>query len=174
MKSLVPLVLAAVMVSAEPMGLVVERGEDRLVIHIDLVESLPDNVEDILSSGARAQIDYPVRVYVRRRLFPDRRIWRGTAESSVVFDALTGRYRCQLIVNGTTTDSKELLSADDAKRWLLSPPSVEVPMPKVKKDAIIRVRARAVYARGTSWLVFPTSDGSDWFENRLEPPPDDS
>lgn len=165
--------MAVAVLAAEPLVLDVERDEDRLVIRFDLVEALPDSVETVLLSGARAQIDYSLRVYSRRRFFPDRRLWRGTAESIVTFDALTNRFRCQLIVNGTTTDSRELLSAEDARRWLLAPPPVEVPLPRGRRGAFLRVRARAVFARGTSWLIFPTSDGTDWTETRLEPPRDD-
>lgn len=173
MRGLVSVILAVAVFAAEPMVLDVERGTDRLVIRCNLVDVLPDSLESTLSSGARAQIDYSLRVYSRRRLFPDRRLWRGTAESIVTFDALTGRYRCQLIVNGTTTDSKEFLSTEEARRWLLAPPPVEVPLPKGRRDAFLRVRARAVFSRGTTWLVFPSSDGTDWTETRLEPPPDD-
>ena len=165
-----PIMLAVAVFATEPMVLDVERGEDQLVIRLDLIDAVPDDFDTVLSSGARAEIEYTLRVYSRRRMFPDRRLWRGTAQSIVVFDALTGRYRCQLIVNGTTTHSRELLSEEEARRWLLAPPPVEVPLPKGRQEAFIRVRARAVFSRGTRWLVFPTSDGTDWTETRIEPP----
>ena len=167
------MLLAAAAFASEPMVLDVAREADRLVIHLALVDPVPEDIDTVLSSGARAEIEYTVRVFARRRMFPDRRLWRGTAESSVIFDALTGRYRCQLIVNGTTTDSRELLSFEEARRWLLAPPPVEVPIAKGRRDALLRVRARAVFSRGTTWLVFPSSTGTDWAEIKLEPLPDE-
>ncbi len=163
------LLLTAAM-AAEPLSIDVERGPEELVIQFTLVEALPESLESVLSSGAKVEINYPLRVYGRRRLFPDRRIWKGVAQSIVSFDAVTGRYRCQLIVSGTTTVSRELDSAEAARQWLAAPPPVEVPLPKARRDAYLRIRVRAVFSSGTAWLVFPTTDGTDWVEVKLDPP----
>ena len=125
-------------------------------------------VASTISSGARIEIDYPLRVYARRRMFPDRRIWKGVARSTVTFDAITGRYLCQLIVNGSTTVSREVDSVEFALQWLKAPPAVEVPLPKGRRTAFLRVRARAVFSSGTTWLVFPSTEGTDWVEVKLE------
>jgi hypothetical protein len=101
-------------------------------------------------------------------LLPDRKVWKGVARSTVTFDAVTGRYLCQLIVNGSTTVSREVESAEVARQWLTAPPAVEVPLPEGRRDAFLRVRVRAVFSSGTSWLVFPSTDGTDWVEVRLE------
>jgi len=161
------LILTAAL-AAEPMIIAVDRGPDELVIRIELVEMLPEELEAALSTGSRVAIDYPLRVYARRRIFPDRKIWKGVAQSSVAFDAVTGRYLCQLIVRGTTTVSREVDSATDARRWLVAPPAVEVPIPEARRAAFLRVRARAVFSSGTTWLVFPSTEGTDWVELRLE------
>lgn len=165
------LILTAAL-TAEPMTIDVDRGVDELAIRIELVEELPEELETAFSTGSRVAIDYPLRVYARRRLFPDRKIWKGVAQSAVTFDAVTGRYLCQLIVNGTTTFSREVDSAADAHRWLVAPPAVEVPIPEARREAFLRVRVRAVFSSGTTWLVFPSTEGTDWVEKRLEAPPD--
>lgn len=148
----------------------VDRQPDELVIRIELVEDLPEGVESAFSSGSRVAIDYPLRVYARRRLFPDRKVWKGVVQSAVVFDAVTGRYLCQLIVDGTATASREIDSAADAHRWLVAPPVVEVPIPKARREAFLKVRVRAVFSSGTKWLVFPSTEGTEWVEMRLEAP----
>ena len=138
------------------------------MIRFELVAEMPESVVNTVSSGARVEIDYALRVYGRRRMFPDRRIWKGVARSTVTFDAITGRYLCQLIVNGSTTVSREVDSVDFALQWLTAPPAVEVPLPKGRRDAFLRVRVRAVFSSGTTWLVFPSTEGTDWVEVKLE------
>ena len=165
------LVLTAAL-TAEPMVIDVDRGIDELVIRIELVEDLPEELETAFSTGSRVAIDYPLRVYGRRRMFPDRRVWKGVVQSAVAFDAVTGRYLCQLIVNGTITVSREVDSAADAHRWLVAPPAVEIRIPEARREAFLRVRARAVFSSGTTWLVFPSTEGTGWVEVRLEAPQD--
>jgi hypothetical protein len=146
----------------------VDRGPEELTIRFELLAEMPESVVNAVSSGARIEVDYPVRVYGRRKMFPDRRIWKGIARSTVTFDAITGRYLCQLIVNGSTTVSREVDSIDFALQWLAAPPAVEVPLPKGRRDAFLRVRVRAVFSSGTTWLVFPSTEGTDWIEVKLE------
>lgn len=160
--------------AAEPMALDIHRGDDALIISFSLTQELPESIEETLSSGATVVIDYPLRVYGKRRLFPDRRVWKGVAKVTVNYDAVTGRFLCQLIVNGDTTASREVDSVEAARSWLTSPPAVELPVPEARRDSILRVRVRAVFASGTAWLVFPSTDGTEWLEVRLEPTPDEA
>lgn len=169
MASLVCALALAAALAAEPMILEVDRSGGDLLVSFALHEALPLSLEDTLASGATAEIDYQLRVYARRKVIPDRRVWKGVAKATVTFDAITGRYLCQLIVNGDTTASREVEALSAARTWLRSPPVVTVPVPEGRRDAIIRVRVRAVFSRGTTWLVFPTTDGTDWLELRLEP-----
>jgi hypothetical protein len=166
------LALAAAL-AAEPMTLEVDRGAEEVVITFALADDPPESVTAPLASGATTEIDYQLRVYARRRFFPDRKVWKGVARATVTFDAVTGRYLCQLIVNGDTTVSREVGSLAAAHGWLRAPPAVEVPMPDARRGAIIRVRVRAVFASGTAWLVFPTTEGTDWVEMRLDPSAED-
>ncbi len=159
--------------ASEPVALDVDRGREELRISFALGESLPESVQQGLGSGAEAEVDYQLRVYARRKFFPDRKVWKGLAKSTVTFDAVTGRYLCQLIVNGDTTFSREVDSVAEALRWLSAPPPVTVPLPEGRRDAVLRVRARAVFDSGTTWLVFPTTEGTDWLEVRLEPEAED-
>ena len=89
--------------ASDAMLLEVDRGPEELVIRFELLTEAPESVLQAVSSGARVEIDYPLRVYARRKMFPDRRVWKGVARATVSFDAITGRYLCQLIVNGSTT-----------------------------------------------------------------------
>lgn len=159
--------------ASEPMALDVDRGREELRISFALSESLPESVQQALGSGAEAEVDYELRVYARRKFFPDRKVWKGLAKSTVTFDAVTGRYLCQLIVNGDTTVSREVDSVAEALHWLSTPPAVTVPLPEGRRDAVLRVRVRAVFDSGTAWLVFPTTEGTDWLEVRLEPEAED-
>lgn len=168
MSSLVAAVLLVASLASDALQVAVDRGPEELVIRCELLAEAPQEVTAAISSGARIEIDYPLRVYARRKMFPDRRVWKGVARSTVTFDAITGRYLCQLIVNGSTTVSREVDSAEFALRWLTAPPAIEVPLPKGRRDAFLRVRARAVFSSGTTWLVFPSTDGTDWVEVKLE------
>jgi hypothetical protein len=168
MSSLVAAVLLVVSLASDALLVEVDRGPEELTIRFELLADMPESVVNAVSSGARIEVDYPVRVYGRRKMFPDRRIWKGIARSTVTFDAITGRYLCQLIVNGSTTVSREVDSIDFALQWLAAPPAVEVPLPKGRRDAFLRVRVRAVFSSGTTWLVFPSTEGTDWIEVKLE------
>ena len=168
MSSLVAALLLVASLASDALLVGVDRSPEELAIRFELLVEMPEAVANTISSGARIEIDYPLRVYARRRMFPDRRIWKGVARSTVTFDAITGRYLCQLIVNGSTTVSREVDSVEFALRWLTAPPAVEVPLPKGRRDAFLRVRARAVFSSGTTWLVFPSTEGTDWVEVKLE------
>jgi hypothetical protein len=173
MSSLAVTVLLVASLATDALHVAVDRGPEELVVRFELLTEIPETVSNMVSSGARIEIDYPLRVYGRRKIFPDRRIWKGVARSTVTFDAITGRYLCQLIVNGSTTVSREVESVEVARRWLAAPPPVEVPLPKGRRDDFLRVRARAVFSSGTTWLVFPSTEGTDWVEVKLEAPQDE-
>lgn len=168
MSSLVAAFLIVASLASDALHVGVDRGPEELAIRLELLAEIPEDVARAISSGARIEIDYPLRVYARRRMFPDRRVWKGVARSTVTFDAITGRYLCQLIVNGSTTVSREVDSVEFARQWLTAPPAVEVPIPKGRRGAFLRVRARAVFSSGTTWLVFPSTEGTDWVEVKLE------
>jgi hypothetical protein len=168
MSNLATVLLLTMSLASEVMRLEVDRSPEELVVRFELLAEMPESVLSTVSSGARIEVDYPLRVYGRRKMFPDRRIWKGVARATVTFDAITGRYLCQLIVNGSTTVSREVDSVELARQWLRAPPAVEVPIPKGRRDAFLRVRVRAVFSSGTKWLVFPSSEGTDWVEVKLE------
>lgn len=169
MSTLAAVFLLLASVASETMLVEVERGPQELSVRFELLMEMPEEVAKSLSSGARIEVDYPLRVYARRKMFPDNRLWKGVARATVTFDAITGRYLCQLIVNGSTTVSREVESEEVARQWLVAPPAVEVPIPKGRRDAFLRVRVRAVFWSGTTWLVFPSTEGTDWVEVKLEP-----
>ena len=168
MSSLAAALLLVVSLASDALLVEVDRRPAELRVRFELLADMPDTLVNSLSSGARIELDYPIRVYARRKMFPDNRIWKGVARATVTFDAITGRYLCQLIVNGSTTVSREVESAEIARQWLASPPAVNLPLPKGRRDAFLRVRVRAVFSSGTRWLVFPSTDGTDWVEVKLE------
>jgi len=85
------------------------------------------------------------------------------------FDAVTGRYRCEIILDGIITESKEAESAEEALLWLISPPPVRVELPEERRQAALKVRVRAVFSSGTTWLIFPTQNATPWVETSLDP-----
>ena len=104
MSSLAAIFLLLVSVVSETLLVEVERGPEELSVRFELLTEMPDSVASSLSSGARIEVDYPLRVYARRPLFPDNRLFKGVARATVTFDAITGRYLCQLIVNGSAVN----------------------------------------------------------------------
>jgi hypothetical protein len=172
--TLVLVALSAAEPAGEPLQVEVQRWGGELIVRLELSTDLPVDFATDLSSGAPAEIDYLIRVYSRRKLFPDRRVWKAVAEASATFDAITGRYICQLIVNEDTVASSEVETPRAARDWLRAPPPMEVVLPEPRQDDFIRVRARAVFDRGTSWLIFPTTEGTDWVEVQLNPPARDA
>lgn len=171
MSGLTFIILLIAALSAQPMALEVDRGEGIVTVRFEVLEPLPVAAETALTTGAEVRIQFPLRVYARRRMWWDNKIWKGVAETAVTFDAITGRYLCRLIVKGETTVSQEVGSIEAARSWLVAPPSVDLPIPSARQNAHLRVAVRAVYSRGTTWLVFPSTTGTDWIEVRLEPPP---
>jgi len=85
MSSLAAAVLLIASLASDALLVEVDRGPEELVVRFELLAEMPESVVNTVSSGARIEIDYPLRVYARRRMFPDRRIWKGEARSTVTF-----------------------------------------------------------------------------------------
>jgi hypothetical protein len=166
------LLLAAGMVLPEPPLLEVTREPAAVEIAFRLVTALPEHLAAGLESGAEVRLAYPIRVKAKRRGWWDRRVWSGELVTTVAFDAVTGRYRCEVILDGIITESREVESADGAVGWLTAPPPVRVELPEERRNAILRVRVRTVFSSGTTWLIFPTQEATRWTESTLEPPPE--
>lgn len=168
MSGFLSVLFAVALFASQPLALEVERTAETLTLRFELLAPLPESVETALTSSAEVRIQFPFRVYARRRVWWDNRILKGIAETSATFDAVTGRYLCQLRVRKETVLSREFDSPEDAHRWLTAPPSISLPLPPARAGATLRVRVRAVFASGTTWLIFPTTDGTAWVEARLE------
>jgi hypothetical protein len=164
------LLLAAGIALPDPVALEVIREPAMVEVGFRLVVSLPDDVVAALESGAEVRLTYPLRVRAKRRGWWDRRLWTGELVTIAAFDAVTGRFRCQVIVDGVITASNEAESIDEALVWLTHPPSVRVELPVERRRATLRIRVRAVFSSGTTWLIFPTQDATPWSEINLEPP----
>lgn len=166
------LLLAMGIALPDPVALEVTRDPTTVEIRFQLVESLPEEISDALESSAEVRLTYPLRVRAKRRGWWDRRLWSGELVSISAFDAVTGRYRCQVILNGIITASDEAESTEEALRWLTNPPPVRVELPPERRRANLRIRVRAVFSSGTTWLIFPTTDATSWSELILEPLPE--
>ena len=164
------ILLATGIALPDPVALEVTRDPATVEIRFRLVESLPEEISDALASSAEVRLTYPLRVRAKRRGWWDRRLWSGELVSISTFDAVTGRFRCQVILNGIITASDEAESTEEALRWLTNPPPVRVELPTERRQANLRIRVRAVFSSGTTWLIFPTTDATPWSEIILEPP----
>ena len=137
----------------EPTGLQVE-------LHLSV--PLPEAMEKALPSGAVVRVLYPLKVRSRRKLWWDKRLFSAEAESLVAFDPLTGRYRCQFRLGEVVVAVHETASIEAARDWLTDPPPFHIVIARRRKH--VRIEARAIFASGSTWLVFPTSTGTDWVE----------
>ena len=150
----------------EPLHIETQRDGASVEVSLRLIVPLPRAFEEALPSGAFVRVLYPVEISVRRRLWWDKTVFKGDVVSSVAFDPVIGRYRCQLLLDETIVLSRETTSAAVAREWLSSPPSVQLVVPYRRRP--LRMRARAVFTTGTRWLIFPTSRGTEWVEHWLD------
>jgi hypothetical protein len=163
------LILAAGLAApTEPLRVSVARERDALEVRVELLAPLPDTLQTALPSGAQVRVVYPLRLRVRRSFVWDRRLWKGEITASVAFDPVVGRYRCELVLDRVIVATRETDSSTAALVWLRSPPAVRLDLPAERRSADLLVRVRAVFASATRWLLFPSVEGTDWVEVRLE------
>lgn len=171
MQAFLAVSLAAALMTPMTLHVEVERERGALKMRFDLGGGLPASFEEALPSGAHVRVTYEVRVRAHRRLWWNRRIWSGAAVSTVAFDPVTGRYLCELILDDVIVASLETEQVDDAREWLVAPPPVRVLLPPTRRPLRLRVRSRAIFSSSTTWLIFPSIEGTDWVEVRLEAEP---
>jgi len=165
-------VLATVLVSfmlaagsLPPLEVHVHRSGGALEVKLKLNAALPECISDALPSGAEVSVTYAVQVRRRRHLLWDPKIWDGNAVATVTFDPLTGRYRGELLLNDVIVASKEMTRATRAIEWLRSPPAFRLLLPRTKRA--LTLRARAIFSTGTTWLIFPSAQGTGWVRVRV-------
>ncbi len=166
------LVLAAGITLPEPLILEATREPAAVEISFRLTTALPEALTTALGSGAEVRLTFPLKIKAKRRGWWDRRLWSGELVTIAAFDAVTGRYRCEVVLDGIITVSEEVESPEDAVRWLTTPPPVRIQLPEARRQAFLKVRVRTVFSSGTTWLIFPTQDATPWTEVTLERPPD--
>jgi len=147
----------------------VDREPAAVDVGFRLVTPLPEEMAAAVASGAETRLVYPLRVKAKRRGWWDRRLWSGELVTIVAFDPVTGRFRCEVILDGVIIESGEAESIEEAHNWLTTPPPIRIELPEARRDAILKVRVRVIYSSGTTWLIFPTQDASAWAETILEP-----
>lgn len=166
------LLLAAGIALPDPLALEVTREPAAVEVDFRLTAPLPEELAATLESGAETRLSYPLKIKAKRRGWWDRRVWSGELVTIASFDPLTGRFPCQVVLDGIITESGEAESAEDAIRWLTDPPKVRIELPPERRRAILKVRVRAVFSSGTTWLIFPTQDATKWVEAVFEPLPE--
>jgi hypothetical protein len=162
----------SILLAASSLAVEVTPTRESLEVQLELVEALPEAFAEALPSGAVIRVIYPLKVRSKRSFFWDRRLWHGEVIASATFDPITGRYRCELLLDEVMVASEERGSAAEAERWLTRPPAVRLALREVKRIERIYVRARAVYSTSTTWLVFPDSEGTEWVEAVISFPDD--
>lgn len=168
MSLLLTLLLAAGVALPDPLTLEVAREPTAVEVAFRLDADLPEELAEALSAGAEVRLAYTLRVKAKRRSLWDKRVWSGELVTIAAFDPVTGRYRCQVVLDGIITSTGETESADAAREWLAAPPPVRVELPEERRRSDLRVRVRATFARGTTWLIFPTQDATPWVEIVLD------
>ncbi len=158
------LVLAAGVSGADPLTVQAVRQPTAVEVSFQLVDPLPDQLNTAIESGAEARLVYLLRIKAKRKTWWDRRVWSGRLIAIAAFDPVTGRYRCSVVLDGVVTSTAEAESIEAARLWLRAPPSPTVELPEARREDELRVRVRAVFATGTTWLVFPTQDATPWAE----------
>jgi hypothetical protein len=166
------LLLAAGIAQPSPIALEATREPAAVEVSFRLTGPLPADLAAAVESGAEVRLTYPLRLKAKRRAWWDRRVWAGELVTITAFDPVTGRYRCELILDGIITANREAETVEEAIRWLSEPAPVRVELPENRRRAILKVRVRAVFSSGTTWLIFPTQEATPWTEISLLPPPD--
>jgi len=146
-----------------------ERDHDALELSFRLLVPVPQALDAALPSGAQVRIVYSVRVKAERRLIWNRRLWKGDVTAGVTFDPVTGRYRCELLLDEVIVASQETRIPAEARQWLIAPPPVRLSLPSGRRSPELVVRVRAIFSSATRWLLFPSVDGTEWAELRVEP-----
>jgi hypothetical protein len=164
------LLIAGVVAPPGPLALEVVREPAAVEVDFSLVVEPPAELSATLDSGAEARLSYPLRVKAKRRAWWDRKLWSGELVAIASFDPVIGRYRCQVVLDGIITSSGEVETPEEALQWLADPPPVRVELPEARRQATLKIRVRAVFSSGTTWLIFPTQDATPWAEVVLEAP----
>lgn len=169
MSGLLVVLLAATVSAAPPLELDTSIERDTLRVEFRLVDPLPDDLESALPTGAQVGVRYLVRVRSTRKLWWDKKLWKGEAVAGVVFDPVIGRYRCELVLDGVIVSSREVNSQDEARRWLVRPGEVRFAIGDGPRKGTLKVRVRAVFSSTTKWLLFPDTEGTRWVEVPINP-----
>jgi len=162
MHCLVILGLAAAVSAPPPLVLDVSPERGALEVRVVLEAELPTAFTETLPSGALVRVAYPIRVRSKRWLIWDGRLWKGLITSQAVFDPITDRYRCELLLDEIVVESREVETVEAAEEWLRAPPAVRLVLDDLKDLDRLYVRARAIFSSSTTLLVFPNHEGTDW------------
>ncbi len=162
MFSLFSLAVATAMLVPAPLAIHISPEHQALEVRVELNLELPEVFINALPSGGVVRVVYPLRVRSRRSFWWDGRVWRGEMTSQATFDPITGRYRCELLLDEIVVASSEVDSMSDAVLWLKAPPSVRLVLSDFKKLDRLYIRARAIFSTSTTWLVCPDREGTDW------------
>ncbi len=171
MSGLLAILLATVVSASPPLELDTTLERDTLRVTFRLVEPLPESLEAALPTGAGVSVRYLIRVRSNRKLWWDKKVWKGEAVAEAVFDPVIGRFRCDLVLDGVIVNSREVETLEAARRWLVAPDEIRFAMPESPLKGNLKVRVRAVFSSSTKWLFFPDTEGTRWVERPIASSP---
>lgn len=109
-------------------------------------------------------VEYQIRLRARRKAWWDRKLWRAELVTRTSFDSVTGRYRCEAVLDGAIIASTDTETSSAAIDWLLHPPEIRIALPEDLDGTPLALRMRAIFSTSTVWLVFPRTVGTHWSE----------
>jgi len=149
----------------------VTQEHTTLTTSLRLPSGLPDDLSEALPSGAKIEVVYELKVRSARRLWWDKRVWSGDAIATAIFDPVTGSYRCELVLDDVIVETLDTTQSQQALQWLTSPPAVQLALELTRRDPHLEIKARAVFSSSTVWLIFPSTDATEWVEVEPETEP---
>lgn len=145
-----------------PLNVQLKIVGEGLEVRLHLQQELPKAFTDTLPSGAVVTVVYPLRLRKQRWWIWDGTLWKGELTARTAFDPITGRYRCELLLDEIMVASEERDTADGAADWLAAPPAFRVVVEGLDARKKLYFRARAVFSTSTTLLIFPDTTGTDW------------
>ncbi len=164
---LIALVLAASL-PVQPLSVSVTQERDALMLDFALLETLPEAFNNALPSGAVVRLTYPIQLRSERRYMWDKRVWKGILAVTAVFDPITGRYRCESVLDDVIVATEEYTDIENARQWLRDPPVVRLAMHDYSRWRKLRIRVRTVFSSSRTLLIFPSIERTDWVEVRFD------
>lgn len=145
-------------------SLAVSTDGHTLTVHAALEGPTPEWIVAGVADRHPLAVEYQIRLRARRKAWWDRKLWRAELVTRTSFDPVTGRYRCEAVLDGAIIASTDTETSSAAVDWLIRPPEIRIALPEDLDGTPLALRVRAIFSTSTVWLVFPRSVGTGWSE----------